>query len=174
METGVNYQAGNTRFSATYFNNRIADLIVLDANFIPQNIGRASVDGIELSYDTVFGGFRVGARLTLQDPVDEATGLLLARRAKEYGSLTVSKTSGPWTLGTEVLGSSARFEKPGEAEGSRMHGYGLVNLTAVYAVDREWSIRARWNNVFDREYELVQGFNTPGSNVFVALQYQPK
>jgi vitamin B12 transporter len=175
LELGVNYQSANTRFSATYFNNRITDLIVLDpTTFIPQNVGQASVDGIELGYEAIFGGFRVSANLTLQDPVDEATGLLLQRRAKEFGSLTVSKTYGPLTIGTQAVASSARFDKPGEAEGSRMHGYGLVNLTAVYALGREWSIRARWNNVFDREYELAQNFNTPGSNVFVALQYQPK
>ena len=173
-ELGVNYQAGNSRFSATYFNNRIADLIILDANFIPQNVGQASVKGVDLAYDTVFGGFRVGAQLTLQDPIDDTTGLLLPRRAKEHGSLTVSKALAPWTFGTEVVASSARFDQADEKEGTRMHGYGLVNLTAIYAIDREWSIRARWNNVFDREYELAQNFNTPGSNVFVAVQYQPK
>jgi vitamin B12 transporter len=50
----------------------------------------------------------------------------------------------------------------------------LLNLTAVFAFDREWSVRARWNNVFDRDYELAKNFNTPGSNVFVAVQYQAK
>jgi vitamin B12 transporter len=55
-----------------------------------------------------------------------------------------------------------------------MHGYALLNLSAAYAFDREWSVRARWNNVFDREYELAQNFNTAGSNVFVAVQYQPR
>jgi vitamin B12 transporter len=77
-------------------------------------------------------------------------------------------------LGGEVVASGARFDQPGEAEASRMHGYGLLNLTATYTFDREWSVRARWNNVFNREYELAQNFNTPGSNVFVALQYQQK
>ena len=55
-----------------------------------------------------------------------------------------------------------------------MHGYGLLNLTTTYALSGDWSIRARWNNVFNREYELAQNFNTPRSNVFVSLQYQPR
>ena len=55
-----------------------------------------------------------------------------------------------------------------------MHGYALVNLTASYTLSQEWLLRARWNNVFNREFELAQNFNTPGSNVFVALQYQPR
>ena len=49
-----------------------------------------------------------------------------------------------------------------------------IFMTSTYAFDREWSARVRWNNVFNRDYELVQNFNTPGSNVFVAVQYQPK
>jgi vitamin B12 transporter len=173
-ELGLNYQSGGTAFTATYFDNRISDLIVLDSNFVPQNLGQAKIEGVELGYNAIFDGYRIGARLTLQDPLDSATGLMLPRRAKEYGSLALSKASGSWTWGGEVLASSARFDQAGEAEGTRMHGYGLFNLTAIYALDREWSVRARWNNVFDRAYELAQNFNTPGSNVFVAVQYQPK
>ena len=173
-EAGVNYQSGSDRVSATYFRNRIKDLILLDSNFIPQNLGPAVVEGVELGYDTTFGGFRAGAKLTLQNPVDKSTGTLLPRRAKEYGSATVSKSSGPWTVGGEVIANGARFDQPGENPATRMHGYGLLNLTAAYSLSREWSLRARWNNVFDREYELAQGFNTPGSNVFVAVQYQTR
>jgi len=119
-------------------------------------------------------GFRGSAHVTVQNPIDEATGLLLQRRAKDFGSLALSKASGPWTFGAEVIASGARFDKANEVPDSRMHGYGLINLTVVYAIDKEWSVRARWNNVFDMEYELAQGFNTPGSNVLVTVQYQSK
>jgi vitamin B12 transporter len=30
-------------------------------------------------------------------------------------------------------------------------------------------VQLRWNNVFGQQYTLVQGYNTPGSNVFVNL-----
>jgi vitamin B12 transporter len=173
-ELGLSYQAGSDSFNATYFDNHITDLIVLDQNFVPQNLGQARIDGLELGYYAVLGGYRLSAKATVQNPVDEATGQMLPRRAKEFGSLSLNRTSGSWTLGAEVVASSARFDQAGEAEGSRMHGYALLNLTAVYALGPEWSIRARWNNVFDSEYELAQNYNTPGSNVFVAVQYQPK
>ena len=178
-EAGVNYQVGANRFSATYFDNRISDVIVFVSDPVTfvgtvENLDSARIKGVELGYQGSVAGLRANASLTLQDPIDEATGLMLPRRAKEFGSLALSRTSGSWTLGGEVVASSARFDQAGEAEGSRMHGYGLLNLTAVYALDREWLIRVRWNNVFDREYELARNFNTPGSNVFVAVQYQPK
>jgi vitamin B12 transporter len=178
-EVGVNYQAGANRFSATYFDNHIKDLIVFVSDPLTfvgtvQNLDRARIKGLELGYQGSSGGFKASASLTLQDPIDEASGSMLPRRAKEFGSLVLSNMSGSWTLGGEVVASSARFDQADETEGSRMHGYCLLNLTAVFAFDREWSVRARWNNVFDRDYELAKNFNTPGSNVFVAVQYQAK
>lgn len=178
-EVGLSYQPGTSRFSATYFENRITDLIVFvsDPNTgvgTVQNLNQARIKGTELSYEGLYGELRANAQLTLQRPVDDETGLLLPRRAQQHGSVAISNASGPWRLGTEIVASSARFDQANEAAGSRMHGYGLFNFIASYALNLEWSVRARWNNVFNREYELAQNFNTPGSNVFVALQYQPK
>jgi vitamin B12 transporter len=174
-EAGVNYQAANDRFSATYFDNRISDLIVFDTTTsTPQNLSRARIKGTELGYQHSRGGLHGSVQLTLQDPVDEATGKLLQRRAKEYGSFAISNAFGPWKLGAEIVASGARFDSIDESPGTKMHGYGLLNLTSTYALSRDWSIRARWNNVFNREYELAQNFNTPGSNVFVEVQYQPR
>jgi vitamin B12 transporter len=171
-EAGLNYQIAAHRLSATYFENRITDLIVLDPTFTPQNLAAARIKGTELAYQAFFRGLQVRAQATLQDPVDEATGKLLPRRARQYGSLAVSNVRGPLTLGGEIVASGARFDTAGEDPATRMHGYALLNLTASYALSRALSLRARWNNVFDRDYELAQNFNTPGSNVFVALQYQ--
>ncbi|HKW36587.1 MAG TPA: TonB-dependent receptor [Burkholderiales bacterium] len=177
-EAGVSYQLGTNRFSATYFDNHIDNLIVfvvtdpLTFAGTVQNLESARIRGLELGYQGSFGEFRASAHATFQDPVDQATGSMLPRRAKEFGSLRLGRASGRWTLGGEVLASGARFDQAGEAEGSRMHGYAMVNLTAAYALGRDWSVRGRWNNVFDRQYELAQNFNTPGSNVFVAVQYQ--
>jgi vitamin B12 transporter len=179
-EAGVNYQTGASRFSATYFDNHIDDLIIfvvtVPATFAGtvQNVDNARIRGVELGYQGSFASLQAYARVTLQNPEDEATGSMLPRRAKEFAGAGLSNTSGSWTLGGEVVASSARFDQAGEVETSKMHGYALLNLTATYAIDREWSVRARWNNVFNREYELAQHFNTPGTNVFLALQYQSK
>jgi vitamin B12 transporter len=179
-EAGVNYQMGASRFSATYFDNHIDDLIIfvttdpLTFAGTVQNLSSARIRGVELAYQGSFASLQAYARVTLQNPEDEATGSMLPRRAREFGGAGLSGTSGSWNLGGEVIASSARFDQAGEVGTSKMHGYGLLNLTATYAIDREWSVRARWNNVFNREYELAQNFNTPGTNVFLSLQYQSK
>ncbi len=174
-EAGADYQVGNHRFSATYFENHITDLIVFDiTTFTPQNLSQARIKGTELSYRGNLGGFEVKTQLTFQDPINDVTGQLLQRRAREHGSMSVTRATGQWKLGMELVASGARFDSNTEDPTTRMHGYGLVNLIASYTVTKEWLIRARWNNVANREYELAQNFNTPGSNLFVALQYQPK
>jgi vitamin B12 transporter len=177
-EAGVNYEVGAHRFRATYFDNRITDLIIfvvtdpITFTGMPQNVNRAHIKGTELAYEAFMGALHVRAQATFQHPVDETTGTLLPRRARQYGTLAVSQGAGAWRFGGEVVASGARFDFPGEDPSTRMHGYTLLNLTASYALNRAFSLRARWNNVFNREYELAQNFNTPGSNLFVGLQYQ--
>ncbi|HVS26945.1 MAG TPA: TonB-dependent receptor [Burkholderiales bacterium] len=177
-ETGVNLQVGNHRLSLTYFDNRITDLIVfvfdpVTFTGMPQNINQAHIKGAELSYQGSFAGFRTNAQFTVQNPVNSLTGQLLQRRARQHGSFAVNRTLGPWKFGAELVTSGARFDSVNEDPTTRLHGYALYNLTASYAFARDWSVNARWNNVFNRNYELVQNFNTPGSNVFFALKYEP-
>ena len=47
----------------------------------------------------------------------------------------------------------------------------LVNLRAGYLLTPAWSFNVRWNNVFDRDYQLARGYNTARSNVFVSVDY---
>lgn len=175
-EVGLDYQTENHRFGVVYFDNRISDLIVIDPVTFTTliNLDRTRNKGVELAYQGEIGGFQMRANLTLQDPVNQADDKLLPRRAREYGSLSVKKALGSLTLGAELVASGARFDRANETPGTRMHKYELLNLTASYTLAPNWSAHARWDNVFNRDYELVQHFNTPSSNLFVALKYQPK
>jgi vitamin B12 transporter len=178
-EIGVDYEAGRQRLALTVFEQKIADLITIvtdPATFVSttQNLDRVRIQGVEIAYQGVIDGWQTRADITLQDPKDEATGAQLRRRAREHGTFAAKKTFGPWALGAEVVAAGNRFDSTTEAPNSRMHGYALINLTAGYALTRDWSVNARWNNIFDREYELVQFFNTPGSNFFVWASFQSR
>lgn len=178
-EIGINFDRERHHAAATVFRNRITDLItvVTDPNtFVSttQNLNSAVIDGVQLSYSGEFSGWRLRAAATLQDPRDQHTGAHLRRRAKHFGSLALGKTWGDWQLGAEVVGAGARFDSTTEAPNTRLHGYALLNLTARYAVAKAWSLYARWGNVFNREYETVQFFNTPRSHGMVSLMYQQK
>jgi vitamin B12 transporter len=48
-------------------------------------------------------------------------------------------------------------------------GYGLMNIVGSYPLTENTEVQVRWNNVFAKQYTLVQGYATPGSNIFVNL-----
>ena len=159
-------------FSATYFENRIDDLIVFDlATFLPDNLASARIRGGEFRYQGTLLDTSVRAKLTVQDPRNTTNGAQLPRRAKVFGSVDASHAFGPWRVGAELAGSGARFDTPDNDPASRMGGYAVVNLYASYAIGGGWTAEVRWNNVADKSYELAKDYNTPGSNVFAWIRW---
>ncbi|MDA8094341.1 MAG: TonB-dependent receptor [Betaproteobacteria bacterium] len=174
-QMGLRYVNGTNTFRVVYFDNRIRNLISLDASGTTVvNVDSARITGTEVSYHGTFAATRLSADLTVQDPRDETTGTLLPRRAQQFARLGVSRAVAGWIMGAEVTGAGRRFDSLSNAPDARMGGYGLFNLTARYPTSKDTALSIRWDNVFDKQYELAQGYNTPGSNVFVSWEYAPR
>lgn len=172
-EVALHYDRGLHHFSAVYFDNQVTDLINYPApTYVISQIQQASLKGATLSYQGQVGGYRVRANWDAQNPIDEASGHLLIRRARNHATLALAKRVGEWDLGGEWLLSSERYAD--DANTQRMGGYGLVNLTASHALGGDWTMQARVNNLFDKFYELIPGYKTPGANLFVSFNYQPR
>ena len=177
-EVGVDYVARAQRVSATYFDNRVTDLIAFSfdsstSSFLPLNVAKARIRGLELMYDVRWRGTQVKALLTFQDPKSDDTGFVLQRRAKRHGSVTARRDFGPWMFGAEMVASGVRFDSANESPTSRLHGYAVVNLMGARRISNDWAVELRWNNVGGTDYELVRGYNTPGSNVLLSVKWSP-
>ncbi|MCC7041744.1 MAG: TonB-dependent receptor [Burkholderiales bacterium] len=178
-EVGVYWtpQAGAVRVAlhAVGYYNRVDDLIVFacDANFncLPNNVDAATLKGVTLGLDGSWRETRFKASLDIQDPKDDHTGNLLPRRARQHGALSVLQQAGPVQLGVEYVASSMRYDDA--ANSVRMGGYGLVNLSVEWALYKGWSLFARGNNVFDKNYELAAGYATGGAQFFAGVRFQP-
>jgi vitamin B12 transporter len=165
---------GTWEARAIGYHNRVSQLIALpcaDFNCVPQNVARALLEGVTLGFDGRFGATTVTASLDLQKPVDELTGLLLPRRAREHGALALGHTIGPLRLGAEVVASSYRYDNASNT--SRLAGYGILNLTVEREVAKGWTVFARADNVFDRDYQLSGDFSTGGATLFAGLRWRP-
>jgi vitamin B12 transporter len=175
VEAGLHFAAVNSGADLVAYRNRVHDLIVFqcDANFncAPVNVNNARLTGATLSARKSWGDTQAQASVDIQQPEDEATGNLLPRRARRHAAASVTHTFGQWVVGAECTVSSARFDDP--ANKRPMGGYGLLNLTATYALAPAWQLLLRANNVFDKQYEVARDYATPGANVFVAVQYRP-
>jgi len=168
-EIGLHWQQGGQHASTTWFDNRITDLI---EGFPVTNTGRARIKGTSLAYGLLYGAWSVDAGIDLMRPINEATGHRLQRRPAEMLKLAVTYAPGDWKVGGETSSVGRRFDTT--TEGRPMHGYGVVNLFASKALDKEWSLEGRINNLFDRVYENAWSYAVPGREIFLGLRYQPK
>ena len=181
-EVGVRYDDGVSLLSASYYHNKVTDLLVNttpcpDPTFTgtfgcAYNVNKALLEGITIAGARKFGALNVTGNIDLQDPRDETKDKQLARRAKRHANFAADYTVGAWTGGAEWQLSGKRFENA--ANTTTLGGYGLVNLYGTYQVNRDWSVLARWNNIADKNYELARFYATPGSNFFVGLRYGMK
>jgi vitamin B12 transporter len=174
QEAGLHYAAAGQSVNAIYFDNRIRDLIASNSSFTTViNVNQARIDGEELSYAGEFGNTRLKANATWQNPRDTTTGQMLLRRAKQFGNLAVTQHIGAWEAGGEWQYSGARQDVDINTFAPvTLPGYQLFNLNARYRVDKNISVSARIDNLFNRDYMLVHGYNTLGRTLFVGLNYQ--
>jgi len=96
---------------------------------------------------------------------------LPGRRAKQYGSLEISRWISGYEVGGKLYGASKRSNFGGELD---LAGYATLAFYASYKINVDWTARAKLENAFNRKYELAGGYNTPGRGIFATLQYQPK
>jgi vitamin B12 transporter len=168
-EVGLHWQQGGQHVSTTWFDNRIADMISI---WPVININKARITGVSLAYGFARGAWLLDAALDLMKPVDAVTGDRLQRRPAEMLKLAATWAPGDWKLGGEVSAVGRRYDTT--TEGRPMHGYGVANLFAAKALDGEWTLEGRINNLFDKVYENAWSYAVPGREIFVGLRYQPK
>lgn len=177
-ESGIIWERGAQRLSATYFRNRIDNLIEWSSGWpsSPNNVSKATISGVSLAYVGSVGAFAGGVSIDLQRPRDDISGKRLAHRADEQMKAHLGYTRGGLRVGGEWQLVGERYDDA--ANTKKLGGYGLLNLFADYRLDREWALFARANNLLNKDYVLASGLNgdyaTAGASVFVGIRYQQK
>jgi len=179
LELGLHWDRQSSRFGVTVYRNRVRDLIdfgAAGACFSPfgcyVNTGSAVLRGVTFSGAHRLGIVNLNGSLDLQNPHNASTGNLLARRAKRILKLGADTRLAGWTLGAELQAASRRYDDAANTQ--PLGGYGVVNLYASTAITPEWTLLARIGNVADKNYQLAQGYNTPGRTFYLGLRWTPK
>ncbi|WP_067061112.1 TonB-dependent receptor domain-containing protein [Roseateles chitosanitabidus] len=178
QEAGLGWADGGYDLEVTTFHNRVTDLIVFGAAGTCNstfgcygNVSRALLKGTSLKGGAQWGPVRLSGTAEFIDPTDSTTGKLLPRRAKRFGTLRAETVVKDWTLGANVVGSSARWDNA--ANTTRLTGYGLLNLDAQVAVAKDWRVQLNLDNAFDRKIQTANFYQQAGRTVFVTLRYSP-
>ncbi|MDQ6916319.1 MAG: TonB-dependent receptor [Pseudomonadota bacterium] len=172
-ELALRYTDSTLSVGLVAYRNRVRNLIVFecDANFncAPQNVVNATLEGVTVELSARVGEIGLKGSVDLQRPTDDASGLLLPRRARRHVALALTHDAGALRLGAELIASTARFDDA--ANTRRMGSYALLNLTAQYPLASRWSLLARVDNALDKRYELAADFNSPRANGFVGIRW---
>ena len=173
-EIGLDWQldAAN-KLDARAFSTRVHDLIDFSggSTFQAINVDHAAIDGAELSHHWRAGDWSLDNALTVQNPRNSDSGEQLLRRPKQkLSSVLTAAISERASAGIEFLCSG----KSQDVAGTTLGGYALVNLRASYSIGKAWRLGLRAENLFDRDYELVHGYNTAGRSGYLTVSWEPR
>ncbi|MFA5982474.1 MAG: TonB-dependent receptor [Methylococcaceae bacterium] len=155
----------------TDIDNLITPVLVnpITFDFEALNIGKSQIDGLEFELKKQWQGWNGHLNLSLLNPENRATNLILPRRSQQTLSFDLSKSVGDWDLGTYVLAQGRRFDDA--ANQIKVNGFVTLDLRAAYHVNKHWTLSGKLANLLDKNYQTVNNFNTAGRNFFVSIHY---
>ncbi len=158
--------AGRLVLGATYFENDIDELIdgfVFDAGaglFTTRNVDEAKTRGIETFIEVQpLPEVLVALDYTFTRAFDSSINEDLLRRPKHKAS--VNLTWYPLDLLT-VNFATLHTGSTVDVGGVRMASYTVVDVAAAYDLGDGVHLQGRVENLFDRDYEIADGFARPG------------
>ncbi|MFT0532665.1 TonB-dependent receptor plug domain-containing protein [Castellaniella hirudinis] len=179
IEAHLQYQDDATLIRLTAYQNKVRDLIINVSDPVtwmtsPANVNQATLRGLTLAGEHTLGNTTLRGSVDLLDPRNDdpgaGEGSQLQLRARQVFYLAVEHRIQAWKLGAEYQYTGNRYADA--ANRTTLGGYSLVNLTAAYDFSKSLGMQVRWNNVLDKDYVRVDGYRTPGSNVFVNLSWR--
>ncbi len=164
-EAGIEQKVGkDVVLKLTGFDRRVKNLIQWDWSVFPMqvgNIGRARIRGLETEASYRLSEvISIAASYTYTNPVDEVTG------QKIYYIVPQSQTKGIITLFPEkglYVTAEGRAAENYVKAGERVWRYSVMDAKIAKKIGKglHGEVFFAMNNVFDRQYETVQGYPMP-------------
>ncbi len=175
-ELGLNFKLNNQQqLEVSAYHTRVEDLIAFEgANFSATNIKNARLKGLEAEYQFNSDAFSLKANAAWQDARDLDNDTKLLRRADRKLNINSHfKINEQWSWGLDLQAASKRpdfdnFATPGPDDTG---GYGRLDARLSYAFGKDWSLEARLENLGDKSYELIRGYNTAGRSGLLTLRW---
>ncbi|KAF1712707.1 TonB-dependent vitamin B12 receptor [Pseudoxanthomonas kalamensis DSM 18571] len=177
VNLGIGQQGNSWQWRLDAYQTDVDDLISYNlSTFVLEQVEQARIRGAELTLSLRLADWEISTQLSHTDPRNRTSGSanydkLLPRRARDTGRIDIDRAFGKLRLGATLFGSGERYDDA--ANSVRLGGYATFDLRAEYAFAPGWSVQARANNVFDRQYETIAWYNQPGREYGINLRYQP-
>ncbi|HEX4985188.1 MAG TPA: TonB-dependent receptor [Burkholderiales bacterium] len=168
------------KFDASVFYDDIRDLIQLVNNVFPpplsaqnQNIGKARYQGFEVGGSvTPFTTLELGANYTYIERKNLSNPTILLTDVPRHKVFAY----GQWRFAQSwrFIGSAEYdSQRTSSTDGQRIASeFGIANAKLAWNVVRNTDVELGVNNIFDRNYEYVEGYPEEGRNYFLNLLYK--
>jgi vitamin B12 transporter len=165
---------GRLEFGATYFDAQLENEII--GFGMPQNAdGLSERQGAELSSSLVVNdSLSVTAAYTYTDSVD-ASGIDEKRRPKNIGSINLAWQAQPDTkvnVNIQYNGSQIDSALAWGDPDVTLKAFTLVNVNVAYSPSSLLDVYMSLNNLFDEDYQEVNGYATLGFGANLGLRYK--
>jgi vitamin B12 transporter len=156
------------------YHTNIDNLIVWKFNpvtfgFSPENLNKAQIDGIETEIGAEILGWNNKLGFQFLSPKDRTTNLRLPRRAEKILSYDLSRSFGSLDVATTVMARGDSFND--SRNNKKISGFVTVDLRAAYHINKNWTLSGKLNNLLNKQYQLVDTFNTANRNFFFSIHY---
>ena len=156
--------------SVSYFNVRYDDLIRFTSRY--ENVAQAKAEGAEISalVDAAeFLHIKISGKYL--DAQDETNRQPLARRPRVTASAETRWHSGRFEASLAYRYVGARPDVDA-VSGARidMPDHSVFDLGGSFTLSPEWRLTARVENLFDRQYEEINGYGTAGLSAYVGAR----
>jgi len=157
-----------TSLALIWFNQKYKNLIAYDATtFSPGNVLDASSKGYEINLDYKAGWGFVAGNWTKLKATDNATGLWLARRAQRTASITLGTDMAGIHAEIQTLFMGKRFDNASNT--TSLDAYKKTDVRLAYAINNDWKLKLRVENLTDAKYEEVSGYGVAGISYYAGV-----
>jgi vitamin B12 transporter len=146
-----------------------------DSNWVTDNAyyrndGIVDIKGAELTLDTELFGWQLDANIDFNQAINKSTNLQKGRRPNRSIGVNLSKASGKWQRSVNWSAKSWVWDKDNHSNG-KLGGYGLLSLSTSYDFNEDLSAYLNINNALNKDYEMAQGYNTLGRNIYLGISH---
>ena len=158
-------------FGLTYFHNNFKNMVDFDmVTFKYKNIGRVKTKGIEteLAFNP-WEDLKITINYTYLDTENKETGKELGRRPKNQINFDINYRfldKGNFNISATYVGS--RWDD--NANTKKLKRYAKVDLTITYDLKKNFQIFAKAENLFDKDYMQIWGYEMPGASFYVGMK----
>ncbi|MFA7706419.1 MAG: TonB-dependent receptor, partial [Candidatus Omnitrophota bacterium] len=156
-------------FDLTYFHNDFKDMI--DYNYASskyKNVGKAVTKGFEFGTKFIpFNTLTLAANFTYTDTEDKETGLELLRRPQRQLNFDANWAFMPnanLNFGANYVGSRK------DSGYVTDKAYTIFRMAASYEITKNLQVFGRIENLFDKKYQEVYGYETMGRSFYAGIK----